>query len=262
MRIRILSAGLLLVARFLQTHAACIGSTNTIALYPDNQSIGYSSLGSNESSYINCGAHSEVYSGVDINNASSHFTSNKYGKEQNSPEHSYNQHITNNYRLVSRPVKPGNGITKNIIGGISSSYVLTFNNSNFINNNGLEAFFADEPALNVNLSGAGNVSPGGNLTTNSGLVIHAKRSLQILDPLSHFGNKLISVGSSLLSHFVVPLGLHGKAELCIIKDQIPDFSFGGLFFPSNIIESDFGINFHLMENSKNLFLSNQLIYNI
>jgi hypothetical protein len=116
MKKRILSAALLVVAGILQTHAACIGCINTTALFPGNQSTGYSSLGSKESLYIDYGAEIEVYSGDNINNTSSQFTSNNYGKEQNSPKHSYNQHITNKYWLASRPVMPGKGSINNVSG--------------------------------------------------------------------------------------------------------------------------------------------------
>jgi hypothetical protein len=262
MRIRILSVALLVVARFLQTHAACIGCPNTIALSPDSQSISYTSSGSKESFYINSGADIVVFCGVNVDSAGSRFAGNTDGNLQNLLSPSHNQYITNNYWLVSRPVMPGKGNINNMSGGISRSSSFAFNRGNFIYNNGLEVFLADVPDFNGNLSGAGNATVGENLTTNSGPVIHAERSWQMLEPLSNRRMQILSFGPTLLSQILFLRTLPVKAGFLHIKDQIPGFPSGGLCSLSHFFGPDFGINFQIMEKYKNLFSPNQLIYNI
>lgn len=262
MKKRILSAALLVVARILQTHAACIGCINTSALFPGSQSTGYTSLGSKDSLYIDSVAEKVVFSGVNVDNASSRLTGNNDGNLQNLLSPSHNQYITNNYRLVSRPVMPGKGSINNMSGGISRSSSFAFNRGNFIYNNGLEVFLADVPAFNGYLSGAGNATVGENLTTNSGPVIHAERSWQMLEPLSYRRMQILSFGPTLLSQILFLRTLPVKAGFLHIKDQIPGFSSGGLCSLSHFFGPDFGINFQIMEKYKNLFSPNQLIYNI
>lgn len=262
MRIRILSVALLVVARFLQTHAACIGCPNTIALFPDSQSISYTYSGSKEFLYIYSGTDIVVSSGVNVDSAGSRFAGNNDGNLQNLLSPSHNQYIIKQYAMAPRPVMPGFATINNISGEISCSSNFTFNRGNFINNNGLEYVLTDLPTINGNLSRVGNVTVSGNLTTSSGSVIQAEGPLKSLEPLARHRGQLFWFGSSLLSQVRFLQTSPVKAGFYGTKVQILNLSSEGLGFQSYLFKPDFGNNFHSMENSKNLFLSNQLIYNI
>jgi hypothetical protein len=260
---RILAAALLVLARHFLSQAGCTpGSTNTITLAASSQSISHISSGSKESSDICSGADIVVFSGVNVNNTSSRFAGNNDGNLQNLLSPSQNQYIINIYRLAPRPVMPGYGTTNNMSGGISCSSNFTFNGDNFINNNGLEHVLTDLPTIHGNLSGAGNIIISGNLTTYSGLLIHAEGPLKALEPLAQHQNQHFLFGSSLLSQGLFLQASPVKAGFYGTKDQILNFSSEGLGFQSHLFKPDFGNNFHLMENNTNPFLSNQLIYNI
>ncbi len=290
MRHRILAAALLVLARHFLAQAGCIiGSTNTITLAASSQSFNYASSGSKESlpmvnigSFIENGTNTSgtkyvfnqttattclgtyivVSSGCTVNQPSSQFTISNCGDFQNSLNSLQNQHFINNYSLASRLLTLSKETVKNTRGGISGSSSFAINTGNCNNNNGYQVVLSNVSALNVNLSGFGNVTVGGNLITNSGPDIHAKRSLQILDPLSHRRIQFLSFGQSLLHQTLFLRSLPVKAGFLHIKDQIPGFSSCGLCFTAYQFKPNFGINFQIMEKSKNQFSPNQLIYNI
>jgi hypothetical protein len=260
---RILAAALLVLAKHFFAQAGCIiGSTNTITLAASSQSISLTSSGLKESSYIQSGAGIVVFSGVNVNNTSCQFTGNNDVNLQNIHSPSHDQYFTNNYWLASRPEMPGNGTINNLSGEKSCSSNFTFNRGNFIYNNNLEDIHTNLPNINSNHSGAGKATVKGNLTTYSGLLIHAESLSKALKQWAQRRSQLFSIGSSLLSQSLFLKASSVKAGFCCIKYQILNFSSESLGFQSHLLKSDFGNNFQLMENYKNLFLSNQLIYNI